>query len=77
LADVGGPPGAARRHRLPVLLLYGDHDWSRPDERADTARLIPGAEVRTAKNAGHFMSSDAPVETIEQVIELVERRSHS
>jgi len=61
----------------PVLLLYGDHDWSRPDERAETARLIPGAEVRTVKNAGHFLSLDAPVELIEQVVEFVERRSHS
>jgi pimeloyl-ACP methyl ester carboxylesterase len=61
----------------PVLLLYGDHDWSRPDERAETARLIPGAEVHTVKNAGHFLSFDAPAETIEQVVEFVERRSHS
>jgi pimeloyl-ACP methyl ester carboxylesterase len=61
----------------PVLLLYGDHDWSRPDERAETARLIPGAEVRTVKDAGHFLSIDAPAETIEQVVEFVERRSHS
>jgi pimeloyl-ACP methyl ester carboxylesterase len=61
----------------PVLLLYGDHDWSRPVERAVTARLIPGAEVRTVKNAGHFLSFDAPAETIEQVVEFVERRSHS
>jgi pimeloyl-ACP methyl ester carboxylesterase len=61
----------------PVLLLYGDHDWSRPDERAETARLIPGAEVRTVNNAGHFLSFDAPAETIEQVVEFVERRSHS
>jgi pimeloyl-ACP methyl ester carboxylesterase len=61
----------------PVLLLYGDHDWSRPDERAETARLIPGAEVRTVKGAGHFLSFDAPAETIEQVFEFVERRSHS
>jgi pimeloyl-ACP methyl ester carboxylesterase len=60
----------------PVLLLYGDHDWSRPDERAETARLIPGAEVRTVNNAGHFLSFDAPSETIEQVVEFVERRSH-
>jgi hypothetical protein len=29
------------------------------------------------KNAGHFLSLDAPVETIEQVVEFVERRSHS
>ena len=45
----------------PVLLLYGDHDWSRPDERAETARRIAGAEVRTVANAGHFLSFDALV----------------
>ncbi len=58
---------------LPVLLLYGDHDWSRPDERAETARRIAGAEVRTVANAGHFLSFDAPEETIERVVEFVER----
>lgn len=57
----------------PVLLLYGDHDWSRPGERAETARLIPGAAVRTVKDAGHFLSFDAPVETIAQVVEFVDR----
>jgi pimeloyl-ACP methyl ester carboxylesterase len=61
----------------PVLLLYGDHDWSRPEERAETARRIPGAEIRTVKNAGHFLSFDAPQDMIEQVVEFVERRSHS
>jgi pimeloyl-ACP methyl ester carboxylesterase len=29
------------------------------------------------KNAGHFLSLDAPAEMIEQVVEFVERRSHS
>jgi pimeloyl-ACP methyl ester carboxylesterase len=57
----------------PVLLLYGDHDWSRLDERAETARLIPGAEVRTVTGAGHFLSFDAPGETIERVVEFVDR----
>ena len=57
----------------PVLLLYGDHDWSRPGERAETARRIPGAEVRTVANAGHFLALDAPEETIERVVEFVDR----
>lgn len=57
----------------PVLLLYGDHDWSRPDERAETARRIPGAEVRTVKDGGHFLSLDAPAETIGHVVEFVDR----
>lgn len=46
----------------PVLLLYGDHDWSRPPEREADARDIPGAQVRTVKDAGHFLSLDQPSE---------------
>jgi pimeloyl-ACP methyl ester carboxylesterase len=56
----------------PVLLLYGDHDWSRPAERAETARLIPNARIGTVKDAGHFLSFDAPEEMVEQVVEFVE-----
>jgi pimeloyl-ACP methyl ester carboxylesterase len=48
----------------PTLLLYGDHDWSRDDERAADARAIPGAELRVIKNAGHFLSLDAPDEMV-------------
>jgi pimeloyl-ACP methyl ester carboxylesterase len=47
----------------PTLLLYGDHDWSHDDERAANARAIPGAELRVIKDAGHFLSLDAPDET--------------
>ena len=59
--------------RRPVLLLYGEHDWSRPAERADTARLIPGATSHTVASAGHFLAFDAPDEVIPRVIEFVER----
>jgi pimeloyl-ACP methyl ester carboxylesterase len=44
----------------PVLLVYGDHDWSREHERLDDAARIPGAELRTVPDAGHFLSLDAP-----------------
>lgn len=57
----------------PVLLVYGDHDWSRTEERLATARLIPGAELRTVANAGHFLSIDAPEETLELVTGFVDR----
>jgi pimeloyl-ACP methyl ester carboxylesterase len=57
----------------PVLLLYGDHDWSRPAEREHTARRIPGAEVRTVANAGHFLSLDAPEEVVAQVSDFIDR----
>ncbi len=55
---------------LPVLLLYGDHDWSRPPEREANARDIPGAQLRTVAGAGHFLSLDAPQEIIRAVGDL-------
>jgi pimeloyl-ACP methyl ester carboxylesterase len=59
--------------RIPVLLLYGDHDWSRPEERAETARRIPGAESHTVASAGHFLSFDAPEDVIPALLEFVDR----
>jgi len=59
--------------RVPVLLLYGEHDWSRPDERAETARRIPGAERGTVESGGHFLSFDAPEDVISRVVEFVDR----
>lgn len=54
----------------PVLLLYGDHDWSRPTERAADARDIPGAQLRTVAGAGHFLSLDAPSEWVRAVDDI-------
>jgi pimeloyl-ACP methyl ester carboxylesterase len=51
-----------------VLLLYGDGDWSREDERAADARAIPTAERRTIPNAGHFLALDAPDEVLAEVV---------
>jgi pimeloyl-ACP methyl ester carboxylesterase len=45
---------------IPVLLVYGDHDWSRPDEREANHKIIPGSEIKTVGGAGHFLSLDAP-----------------
>jgi pimeloyl-ACP methyl ester carboxylesterase len=45
---------------LPVLLLYGDHDWSRDVEREADRRAIPGSRMRVVKDAGHFLTIDAP-----------------
>lgn len=44
----------------PVLLLYGERDWSRTDERERTARSIPGAKVMVVPTTGHFLSLEAP-----------------
>jgi pimeloyl-ACP methyl ester carboxylesterase len=66
-----------RAIHCPVLLLYGDHDWSRPEERAANRRDIPGAQLRVVSNAGHFLALDAPDDFVRNVTEFaagVERR---
>jgi pimeloyl-ACP methyl ester carboxylesterase len=45
---------------IPVTLVYGDHDWSRPEERAANARAIPGATVLDLRDCGHFATLDRP-----------------
>lgn len=52
---------------LPVLLVYGDHDWSRVPEREADRQAIPGAELRTVKDAGHFLALDAPDDLVRAV----------
>ena len=45
---------------VPVLVIYGDRDWSRADERQRTINAIPGAKSETIANGGHFLSLDEP-----------------
>ena len=52
---------------LPVLVIYGDQDWSRQEERRRTVQAIPGAKVETVADAGHFLSLDQP----EHLAELI------
>lgn len=52
---------------IPVLLVYGDRDWSRPSERETTLRRTAGARMETVVNGGHFLSLDRPRE-LEQLI---------
>lgn len=53
--------------KAPVLLVYGEHDWSRPSEREITLRGIPGATLQTVAGGGHFLSLDRPRE-VERLI---------
>lgn len=55
----------------PVLLLYGEHDWSRPGEREANRRDIPGAELRIVWGAGHFLSLDDPESVVRGITEFV------
>jgi pimeloyl-ACP methyl ester carboxylesterase len=49
---------------VPTLLVYGDHDWSRPHEREANLNAIPGATMETVENGGHFLSVDRPEELV-------------
>jgi len=53
---------------VPVLLVYGDHDWSRSEERATNQRVIAGAKMTIVKDAGHFLSLDAPGPLIQLIL---------
>jgi pimeloyl-ACP methyl ester carboxylesterase len=46
--------------RVPVLLVYGEHDWSRAQERRQTQQAIPGVKLETVAGGGHFLSLDQP-----------------
>jgi len=52
------------RIRIPVLLIYGDRDWSREEERRRTAGEIPGARLETVADGGHFLSLDQPARLV-------------
>src|SRR6516225_7888608 len=50
-----------------VLVVYGDRDWSREDERQRTVKAIPGAKMETVAKAGHFLSLDQPERRAEMI----------
>jgi pimeloyl-ACP methyl ester carboxylesterase len=54
--------------RIPVLLLWGDRDWSRPDERERDRQIVPGAKMATVENGGHFLPLDRPDAVIEHLL---------
>jgi pimeloyl-ACP methyl ester carboxylesterase len=56
--------------RTPVLLVYGEHDWSKPKEREATLRDIPGAKMQTVAGGGHFLSLDRPREIGQLITEF-------
>jgi pimeloyl-ACP methyl ester carboxylesterase len=66
--------GEAREHyrnvSAPVALVYGDSDWSRPDERERTRAQLANARMFTLKNTGHFSAVENPTE-LARIIEGV------
>ncbi|MGH7629552.1 MAG: alpha/beta fold hydrolase [Gemmatimonadales bacterium] len=49
-----------RRIERPVLLIYGEHDWSSEAERDANRRAIPGNRSLVVREAGHFLALETP-----------------
>ena len=52
----------------PVTLVYGDSDWSRPNERERTRALLPNPRMVTLKDTGHFSAVENPSELARVVL---------
>jgi pimeloyl-ACP methyl ester carboxylesterase len=61
--------------RIPVLFLWGDRDWARPDEKERDHRLVPGSEMVTIPNGGHFLPLDRPDAVITHLIDFYRRHT--
>lgn len=57
-----------RRIAIPVLLVWGDQDWARPEEREHDRALIPGVEMTTLDRGGHFLPLDRPRQLTELIV---------
>ena len=60
-----------RNINVPVCLIWGSKDWSRPSEREHDRSLIPGVQMTTVKDGGHFLPLDRPQELSELIIRFV------
>lgn len=60
---------------VPVRLIWGDKDWSRSSEREHDRSLIPGAQMQTIENGGHFLPLDRPQELNELIIRFAGSRA--
>jgi pimeloyl-ACP methyl ester carboxylesterase len=45
---------------VPITLVYGDHDWSRPEDREANSRVLRTARTLALEDCGHFSCLDQP-----------------
>jgi pimeloyl-ACP methyl ester carboxylesterase len=48
------------RIKVPVTLVYGDHDWSKPPERSANQKLLRRAKLIVLESTGHFSALENP-----------------
>lgn len=56
--------------KVPIKLIYGEHDWSTLEERKRTAKELGGAAITTVANTGHFAFVDNPHKLAELVLAI-------
>jgi pimeloyl-ACP methyl ester carboxylesterase len=54
--------------KAPVMLEYGDNDWSTISERQRTARALGNINIITLNNTGHFAFVDNPTKLLDVVL---------
>src|SRR5262249_35403137 len=57
------------RVSVPVSLIYGEQDWSRPPEREANLALLRDARSITLPDTGHFAALEQPDRVAEIVLE--------
>jgi pimeloyl-ACP methyl ester carboxylesterase len=60
---------------VPVCLIWGDKDWSKPNEREKDRSMIPGVQMTTVEHGGHFLPLDQPQELRERIIRFAGSRA--
>jgi len=59
---------------VPTRVIWGEHDgWIEPAAGRRLAELVPGAELVTIPDAGHFLTEDDPAATAEALREFLVR----
>lgn len=56
------------RVKVPVTFIYGQEDWSLPEERNRNRDAIPGSALFTIDQAGHFTALEKPAEVAELIL---------
>ena len=54
--------------KVPVKLIYGEHDWSKVHERKRTAKELGDVAINMVANTGHFAFVDNPDKMVELVL---------
>ena len=59
---------------VPVTLVYGDEDWTRPSDRQANIESVPGARDLVLRETGHFAALERPEEVAQILLEDGPRR---